>query len=72
MIIPQMKTGPLPVRNSLGFLPVLGYSAIWLIIGGFAGRYLYPETVEKEVVKTVEKVVTQRVEVPVEKSSLGM
>jgi hypothetical protein len=40
---------------------------VWLLIGGFAGRYLYPETVEKEVIRTVEKIVTQRVEVPVDR-----
>jgi hypothetical protein len=40
---------------------------VWLVVGVFTGRYLFPETVEKVVIQTVEKVVTQRVEVPVEK-----
>lgn len=37
------------------------------MIGAFAGRYLFPETVEKVVTQTVEKVVTKRVEVPVDR-----
>ena len=36
-----------------------------MVIGAFAGRYLFPEVVEKVVTQTVEKVVTKRVEVPV-------
>ena len=51
----------------MGFAIFLTTGMVWLVIGGFAGRYLYPETVEKEVVRTVEKVVTQRVEVPVDR-----
>ena len=53
--------------KSQGFIVFLIAGAMWLVIGGFAGRYLYPETVEKEVIRTVEKVVTQRVEVPVDR-----
>lgn len=49
----------------MGFLRVLGVAAIWLVIGAFAGRYLFPEIVEKEVIKTVE--VLKRVEVPVDR-----
>lgn len=67
MDVPQAKKEPLSGRNPLGFLPVVGYGAMWLMIGGFAGRYLYPETVEKEVIRTVEKVETHRVEVPVDR-----
>lgn len=54
-------------RSPFGFVVFLATGLIWLVIGGFAGRYLYPETVEKEVIRTVEKVVTQRVEVPVDR-----
>ena len=46
---------------------MLGYGAMWLVIGGFAGRYLYPEILEKVVTQTVEKVVTKRVDVPVDR-----
>ena len=45
----------------------LSAGLVWLVIGAFAGRYLFPETLEKEVIRTVEKVVTQRVEVPVDR-----
>jgi hypothetical protein len=51
----------------VGFIIFLATGLVWLVIGGFAGRYLYPETVEKEVIRTVEKVVTKRVEVPVDR-----
>jgi hypothetical protein len=63
MTVPPPKTS----RNPVGFIILLSTGLIWLVIGGFAGRYLYPETVEKEVIRTVEKVVTQRVEVPVDR-----
>ena len=66
MTLPASKTEKNP-RGAAGFVVFLVTGAVWLVIGGFAGRYLYPETVEKEVIRTVEKVVTQRVEVPVEK-----
>lgn len=66
MSVTASKTEKSP-RGAAGFLVFLSTGAMWLVIGGFAGRYLYPETVEKEVIRTVEKVVTQRVEVPVEK-----
>ena len=51
----------------MGFVVFLATALVWLVVGVFAGRYLFPETVEKVVIQTVEKVVTQRVEVPVEK-----
>jgi len=51
----------------MGFEVFLSAGLVWLVIGAFAGRYLFPETLEKEVVMTVEKVVTQRVEVPVDR-----
>jgi hypothetical protein len=38
-----------------------------LVVGVLVGRYLFPEKVEKIVTQTVDRVVTQRVEVPVEK-----
>jgi hypothetical protein len=66
MTLPASKTDK-SLRGAAGFFVFLVTGAVWLVIGGFAGRYLYPETVEKEVIRTVEKVVTQRVEVPVEK-----
>jgi hypothetical protein len=51
----------------MGFVVFLSAGLVWLVIGAFAGRYLFPETLEKEVIRTVEKVVTQRVEVPVDR-----
>jgi hypothetical protein len=66
MTVPASKTEKGP-RGTAGFIVFLSTGAMWLVIGGFAGRYLYPETVEKEVIRTVEKVVTQRVEVPVDR-----
>jgi hypothetical protein len=51
----------------MGFVVFLSAGLVWLVIGAFAGRYLFPEIIEKEVIRTVEKVVTQRVEVPVDR-----
>ena len=51
----------------MGFVVFLSAGLVWLVIGAFAGRYLFPETLEKEVIRTFEKVVTQRVEVPVDR-----
>jgi hypothetical protein len=51
----------------MGFVVFLAMALVWLVVGVFTGRYLFPETVEKVVIQTVDKVVTQRVEVPVEK-----
>jgi len=67
MPVPQAISAPKADRSLFGFIRVLGVGAIWLVIGAFAGRYLFPETVEKVVTQTVEKVVTQRVEVPVDR-----
>lgn len=50
-------------KSSLWFVFIVT-SVVWMTIGVFAGRYLFPETVEKEVIKTVE--VVKRVEVPVD------
>lgn len=66
MTVPPPKTPKAP-RSPVGFIIFLATGLVWLVIGGFAGRYLYPETVEKEVIRTVEKVVTKRVEVPVDR-----
>ena len=66
MTVPPPKTTKAP-RSPVGFVIFLATGLVWLLIGGFAGRYLYPETVEKEVIRTVEKIVTQRVEVPVDR-----
>ncbi len=66
MTVPPPKTTKTPQRTA-GFAIFLATGLIWLVIGGFAGRYLYPETVEKEVIRMVEKVVTQRVEVPIDR-----
>jgi hypothetical protein len=67
MPAPPPKSELKPDRTLWGFLSFLGASTIWLVIGAFAGRYLFPETVEKVVTQTVEKVVTKRVEVPVDR-----
>ena len=67
MTVPPPKPDRPPQRGAKDFPVFLATGLVWLVIGAFAGRYLYPETVEKEVIKTVEKVVTQRVEVPVER-----
>ena len=66
MTLPASKTEKNP-RAAASFIVFFSTGVMWLVIGGFAGRYLYPETVEKEVIKTVEKIVTQRVEVPVDR-----
>jgi len=65
MPVPQATSAPKADRSLFGFVRILGVGAIWLVIGAFAGRYLFPEVVEKVVTQTVEKVVTKRVEVPV-------
>ena len=51
----------------MGFVVFLSTGLVWLVIGAFAGRYLFPEVVEKVVTQTVEKVVTKRVDVPVDR-----
>ena len=65
MPVPQATSAPKADRSLYGFVRILGVGFLWLVIGAFAGRYLFPETVEKVVVQTVEKVETKRVEVPV-------
>lgn len=67
MIVRPPKSEMSPPRGPVGLAVFLMGGMVWLVIGAFAGRYLYPETVEKEVIRTVEKVVTQRVEVPVDR-----
>ena len=67
MPVPQATSAPKADRSLFGFVRILGVGAIWLVIGAFAGRYLFPEVVEKVVTQTVEKVVTKRVEVPVDR-----
>lgn len=67
MPVPQATSAPKADRSFFGFVRILGVGAIWLVIGAFAGRYLFPEVVEKVVTQTVEKVVTKRVEVPVDR-----
>ena len=66
MTTPALKSDKTQ-RGPIGFVVFLATALVWLVVGVFAGRYLFPETVEKVVIQTVEKVVTQRVEVPVEK-----
>jgi hypothetical protein len=66
MTTPALKSDKTQ-RGPVGFVLFLATALVWLVVGVFAGRYLFPETVEKVVIQTVEKVVTQRVEVPVEK-----
>jgi len=56
-----------PQGGPTSFASFLAVGLVWLVIGLFAGRYLFPETVVKVVTQTVEKVVTQRVEVPVDR-----
>ena len=56
-----------PRRVAASFLVFLSAGLLWFVVGAFAGRYLFPETVDKVVIQTVEKVVTQRVEVPVDR-----
>ena len=67
MPVPQATSAPKADRSLFGFVRILGVGAIWLVIGAFAGRYLFPEVVEKVVTQTVEKVVIKRVEVPVDR-----
>jgi hypothetical protein len=67
MPAPQSNPGKGAPQGPVGFAVFLMSGMVWLVIGAFAGRYLYPETVEKEVIKIVEKVVTQRVEVAVDR-----
>jgi hypothetical protein len=66
MTTPALKSDKTQ-RGPVGFVLFLATALVWLVVGVFAGRYLFPETVEKVVIQTVEKLVTQRVEVPVEK-----
>jgi len=54
MSVPQAISAPKADRGLFGFVRILGVGAIWLVIGAFAGRYLFPETVEKVVTQTVE------------------
>lgn len=67
MTIGAHNGGPNAKNGTLSFIKFLSLGIIWLLIGFFAGRYLFPETVEKVVVQTVEKVVTKRVEIPVDR-----
>jgi hypothetical protein len=64
---PSPKLDRPPQRGAKDFFVFLATGLVWLVIGAFAGRYLFPETVEKVVTQTVEKVVTKRVEVPVDR-----
>jgi len=56
-----------PDKGAPGFIASLCIGLVWLLIGVLAGRYLFPETIEKVETQIVEKVVTQRIEVPVDK-----
>jgi hypothetical protein len=67
MIFRPPKSDMSQPQGPVGLVVLLMSGMVWFVIGAFAGRYLYPETVEKEVIKIVEKVVTQRVEVPVDR-----
>jgi hypothetical protein len=64
-------TPPSPEKTTQGggtsFVGFLAAGLVWLVVGVLVGRYLFPEKVEKIVTQTVDRVVTQRVEVPVEK-----
>jgi hypothetical protein len=64
---PQAKPEIKAERSLVHFSRLMVVGCLWLIIGAFAGRYLFPETVEKVEIRTVEKVVTQRVDVPVDR-----
>jgi hypothetical protein len=67
MPVPQATSAPKADRSLFGFVRILGVGFLWLVVGAFAGRYLFPEVVEKVEIRTVEKVVTKRVEVPVDR-----
>ena len=67
MTVPPPKPDRPPQRGAKDLAVFLATGLVWLVIGAFAGRYLFPETVEKVVTQTVEKVVTRRVEVPVDR-----
>ena len=56
-----------PQGGGTSFVGFLAAGLVWLVVGVLVGRYLFPEKVEKIVTQTVDRVVTQRVEVPVEK-----
>jgi hypothetical protein len=56
-----------PQGGGTSFVGFLAAGLVWLVVGVLVGRYLVPEKVEKIVTQTVDRVVTQRVEVPVEK-----
>lgn len=56
-----------PQGGGTSFAGFLAVGLVWLVVGVLVGRYLFPEKVEKIVTQTVDRVVTQRVEVPVEK-----
>lgn len=49
------------------FAGFIAAGLVWLVVGVLVGRYLFPETIEKVVTQSVDRVVTQRVEVPVDR-----
>lgn len=56
-----------PQGGGTSFAGFLAAGLVWLVVGMLVGRYLFPETIEKVVTRTIDRVVTQRVEVPVDR-----
>lgn len=56
-----------PHGGGTSFAGFLAAGLVWLVVGVLVGRYLFPEKIEKFVTQTIDRVVTQRVEVPVDR-----
>jgi hypothetical protein len=65
-VMPPIPKKP-PQGGGTSFAGFLAVGLVWLVVGVLVGRYIFPETIEKIVTQNIDRVVTQRVEVPVEK-----
>jgi hypothetical protein len=65
-VVPPIAKKP-PNGGGASFAGFLAAGLVWLVIGVLVGRYIFPETIEKIVTQNIDRVVTQRVEVPVDR-----
>jgi hypothetical protein len=65
-VIPPVAKEPAQ-GGGISFAGFMAAGLVWLVVGVLVGRFLFPETIEKVVTQNIDRVVTQRVEVPVEK-----
>jgi len=65
-VIPPVAKEPAQ-GGGISFAGFMAAGLVWLVVGVLVGRFLFPETIEKVVTQSVDRVVTQRVEVPVDR-----